>query len=207
MKGAVHGVDRTAVMTPKPKEPGTLSALGSMRYTPWGRRKSKRPSMLTPATATTRPTTGGNHTVWKRLLMASKPETNATAPPSASQNATMPAPMAAPSTTSREEPPAALLRPMILMGTSGSTHGVRLRSRPPSAAMSSNAARPMAPVGRNVKDQPKTLMYAGTLCAAGTVKPPRVKPANRSGSLTSVDTGVPAATTWRGTVTSTPTGG
>ena len=83
--------------------------------------------------------------------MLVNPLIDAIATPSAIQNATTPSDITKPSAKHLVRLPcAACERPMILSGITGSTHGVKLSSAPPAAAMSSSRMNP-APFGSMVK--------------------------------------------------------
>src|SRR5690606_36554377 len=85
MNGAVHGVESTAVMTPKPKLPATVSCRGVTWYTTCGNCTAKNPHIPTDMIAITTPTPIVNHGYWKSWLVAVNPVTEAMATPSPSQ--------------------------------------------------------------------------------------------------------------------------
>ncbi len=155
------------------------------------------------------PTARANQPVWNRLLIASNPAMNAMAPPREIQNATTPADMTRPSKKRRVGCPAARLSPMILSGITGSTQGVTLSIRPPSAASTRRSVRPTGPFGSNSNDQAKTLILN-----AGSTAPelpsatlPKLKSVKSSGSFGAAITSASASATTSGTVSGTVRGG
>ncbi len=92
----------------------------------------------------TTPTPIVNAGYWKSWLVAVNELTAAMGIASPIQNAMMPADITVPSSSVRARLPAVWLRLMILMGITGSTHGVKFSSRPPIAATNSSSAKPTA---------------------------------------------------------------
>ena len=102
------------------------------------------PIAITPITTPTPIVKSGS---WKSWFALVKPWTVAISTPSAIQNATTPSDITNPSAKHFARLPcAACERPMIFSGITGSTHGVKLRSRPPAAAIRRRSRNP-APFG------------------------------------------------------------
>src|SRR5439155_4664646 len=152
MNGAVHGVDSTAVMIPKPNEPPRDSSDGLMRQIHPGSLTEKRRHMPTANTQITRPTAMVKAGNWNNLFVESKPLTVVIAAARASQKATTPKDMKSPSRKLRRRFPPALERLMILMGTRGNTQGVKFNNTPPTAA---TKHRIQIRDGSNTKFKPK----------------------------------------------------
>ena len=172
MSGAVHGVESTAVITPKIALPPIDSCLVSIAYTHCGRPTVKKPAIATAITAMKRPTPIVNAGYWKSWFDCSKPFTKLSNSPSPSQNATTPAVIETPSMKVRERlPAAAFASPMILSGITGSTHGVRLRMAPPTNASTSITGKNVPESGSRVKSQPKSGTTNGFEATRGAASP------------------------------------
>ena len=118
-------------------------------------------------TAMNAPTVIVNAGYWKSWFDCSKPFTELSSTPSTPQKPTTPAVIAAPRTNvRRRSPPAAPASPMILSGTTGSTHGVKLRMAPPTNASSSMIGKNVPDSGSSSKSHPKSGTRIGAARAA-----------------------------------------
>src|SRR5437870_13778159 len=137
MNGAVQGVESTAAIIPNRKEPVTVSWDGFTRSTQDGRFIEKKPHIPAAMMQIIIPTAMVKAGYWKSLLVALDPEMLVIAIARPIQKAITPTDIAVPRIRHRERLPAARDKPMILIGISGRTHGVKFKSNPPIAAIDS----------------------------------------------------------------------
>ena len=105
---------------------------------------------------------------WKSWFIAVKPAISAMAAPNKIQSAITPNIIQMPRINVFFRLPALALRPMIFIGITGNTHGVKFNKKPPPIATRSNKSKPIGPSAESENVRPKASKLISLLFGALT---------------------------------------